>query len=290
MERRFEIDPERYPFASHWLPYRGSELHYLDEGSGPVVVLLHGNPTWSFAYRDVVRALAGRCRCIVPDYPGFGLSGHPRDYAYGPADHADAVGTLLDALGLERFALVAQDWGGPVGVAVAVDRADRVDGLVIANSWCWEPTPSMWLFSKLLGGRFGRYWILQHNLFADAITRSTLPGETDEAVLAAYRAPFPDPASRIGTWRLPGAIARERRWLLALERRLDAIADRPVELLWGERDPLFSSPAFDARWRRHFVSARSERIADAGHFLQEERPERVAAATLRLLDRIAATR
>lgn len=285
VERRFDVDPELYPFESHWHPVGDSALHYLDEGDGPTVVLLHGNPTWSFSYRAVVRQLAQRCRCIVPDYPGFGLSGHPTGYAYSPAEHAAAIGGLLDALGLERVHLVVQDWGGPIGMAVATEQPDRIAGFVIANTWCWEPTPSMWLFSKLLGGAVGRYWILQHNLFADTLLRGSLAEATDRRVLDAYTAPFPDAASRIGTWRFPGAITRDQTWIRRIERHLGAVGDRPAELLWGERDLLFSKPGFEARWSRHFPDSASERIPDAGHVVQEERPDRVAAAVLRLLDR-----
>ena len=95
MERRFEVDPQLYPFESHWYTSGAAPLHYLDEGEGPAVLLLHGNPTWSFAYRDVIRELSGRCRAIAPDYPGFGLSSHPEGYGYSPAGHAAAVGELV---------------------------------------------------------------------------------------------------------------------------------------------------------------------------------------------------
>ena len=213
MERRFEVDAALYPFESHWHTYAGAPLHYVDEGEGPCVVLLHGNPTWSFAYRDVIRELRPHCRLIAPDYPGFGLSGHPDGYGYSPAEHAHAVGELIDALALEHFFLVVQDWGGPIGMAVAAARPERVAGLVVANTWCWETTPSMWLFSKLLGGRLGRYWILEHNLFADALVRGALADGTEERVLRAYTDPFPDPASRIGTWQFPRAITRAQPWI-----------------------------------------------------------------------------
>ncbi len=285
MERRFEIDSQLYPFESRWHAYRDTSLHYLDEGEGPVVLLLHGNPTWSFVYRNVIRELSSSCRLIAPDYPGFGFSGHPAGYGYSPAEHATAVGELVDALALDHFVLVVQDWGGPIGMAIAAARPERVAGFVIGNTWCWGTTPSMWLFSKLLGGAFGRYLILRHNLFADALMKGALVGDPDPRVLAAYSAPFPDADSRIGTWKLPRAITRERAWIRSVEARLAPLRDRPIELIWGERDPLFSKPAFDARWRTHFPDANTVRIADAGHFVQEDRPDQVAAAITRVVER-----
>ena len=101
--RPFEVDPSEYPFKDHWLPYREGCIHYVDEGTGPTVLLLHGNPTWSYIYRDVIKELRGECRLVAPDYPGFGMSKAPANYGFTPAEQSDAVAYLIDHLNLENL-------------------------------------------------------------------------------------------------------------------------------------------------------------------------------------------
>lgn len=133
--RSFSVDAHEYPFEDRWLERDGAIVHYVDHGRGPPVIFLHGNPTWSFLYRKVIRELPG-CRCIAPDYPGFGFSQAPAGYGYTPQEHAAWVRRLIDELRLERFILVVQDWGGPIGLSLAVEQAERVAGIVICNTWC----------------------------------------------------------------------------------------------------------------------------------------------------------
>jgi haloalkane dehalogenase len=116
MEMRVEFtpSPQLFPFQSRWLESDDIRIHYVDEGSGPPILMCHGNPTWSFLYRNVIAGLRDRFRCIAVDYPGFGLSDRPDGYTYTPAEHASVVGRLVDQLGLEDFIVMGQDWGGPM--------------------------------------------------------------------------------------------------------------------------------------------------------------------------------
>ena len=286
--RRFEVDPELYPFDSRWLERDGSAMHYVDTGDGTPVLMLHGNPTWSFLYRNVIRALDGACRCIAPDYPGFGFSDHPPGYGYTPEEHAGWVGALVDELGLHDTVLVVQDWGGPIGMAVAVDRPERVAGLVVCNTWAWPPRAFLRLFSLLMGSRVpGRWLNVRQNWFVRNLLMGMLPDDVaaDARVRHAYRAPFPTPASREGTWVFPRAIRGAADWLAALEPRLASLSGRPVELVWAMKDPAFGTEKELGRWLRHFPDAGVDRLPDAGHYVQEDAPERVAAAVRRVLDR-----
>jgi haloalkane dehalogenase len=126
-----ELGSDLYPFASHFEDINGSRVHYLDEGAGPPLILLHGNPTWSFLYRDVIAGLRDRYRCVAIDYPGFGLSHAPPGYGYTPAEHAVALIVRLD---LRGATLMVQDWGGPIGFAVATRHPDRFSAFVIGNT------------------------------------------------------------------------------------------------------------------------------------------------------------
>lgn len=160
MQRPFEVDNSEYPFQDHWLPYRDGMIHYIDEGEGPVVVLLHGNPTWSYLYRNVIKELSGQCRLIAPDYPGFGMSKAPTGYGYTPQEHAEAVTALIKQLDLQHVVLVVQDWGGPVGLHYAVHHPDNVRGIVLMNTWAWPAKIlPMKLFSMTMGGWPLGYWL-----------------------------------------------------------------------------------------------------------------------------------
>src|ERR687892_589734 len=137
MRIEFEPSPELYPFQSKWLEVDGFRVHYVDEGSGQPLLMLHGNPTWSFLYRNPISRLRERFRCVAPDYPGFGLSDRPEGYGYTPAEHARVVERLVDELGLNELIVVGQDWGGPIGAWAAIQRPERVAASVFMNTWCW---------------------------------------------------------------------------------------------------------------------------------------------------------
>lgn len=282
------VDPELYPFRDRWMDVDGSTIHYVDEGTGVPVLMLHGNPTWSFLYRNVIQELGGSCRCIAPDYPGFGLSDHPPGYGYTPEEHADRIGGLVDALGLDRFVLVLHDWGGPIGVRIATERAERLRGLVLCNSWCWPADAWTRAFSMAMGGPWGRWLHMRHNVFARFVVPAAIHHveKRTPPVLKAYTAPFPTPASRTGTWAFPRAIRTSAAWLAETESRLGRLRGLPVEMVWAMRDPAFGHERYIRRWHRYFPGAPVERVEDASHYLQEDRPDRVVAGVRRLLARL----
>src|SRR5271166_204099 len=136
-ERAFGLEPGSFPFESRFRDVAGAHVHYVDEGAGPVLLMVHGNPTWSFLFRLLIPRLRDRFRCIALDLPGFGLSTAAPGYRFLPAEHADVVAALIDALGVERFTPVVQDWGGPIGLHVAGRDPARVERLVIGNTFSW---------------------------------------------------------------------------------------------------------------------------------------------------------
>jgi haloalkane dehalogenase len=274
------VPEELYPFRSSYVPIDGAQVHYVDEGSGPPLLLMHGNPTWSFLYREIVKGLRDRYRCVAVDYPGFGLSRAAPGYGFTPAEHARVIEQLVLHLDLREVTMMVQDWGGPIGFAIATRHPDRFRGFVIGNTWAWPKSDlGTQIFSRLMGGPLGGYLILRRNFFVERILpenvkRKQLP----EAVMEAYRAPFPTPASRRPMHVFPREILRSRRPFLAdIEQRLPALADRPALLVWPTKDIAFREPE-RRRWEQMFPDHRTVILEGAGHYIQEDAPEEIIAA------------
>lgn len=273
------LSAELYPFAGHYAQVAGAHVHYVDEGSGPPLLLLHGNPTWSFLYRDLIVGLRDRFRCIAVDLPGFGLSRAAADYRYTPAEHADVLEQLLIGLDLTGITMMVQDWGGPIGFAVATRHPERFAAFVIGNTWAWPKSdPGTQAFSRLLGGPVGGFLIQRHNFFVERI----LPGgvrlsKLSEAVMEAYRGPFPSPQSRRPMHVLPREVLASRPFLADIERRLPVISDRPVLIVWPTKDVAFRE-AERRRWEQIFPDHRTVILNGAGHYIQEDAPQEIITA------------
>ncbi|MEE9140989.1 MAG: alpha/beta fold hydrolase [Alphaproteobacteria bacterium] len=272
--------PERlFPFESRFLAIDGGRLHYIDEGAGPVLLLLHGNPTWSFLYRDIVRGLCRSFRCVAPDYPGFGLSRPPGGYRFTPAEHAAVVERLVVELDLKGAILMVQDWGGPIGLGVAGRHPARFRGLVIGNTWAWPVNgdPHFEWFSRLMGGPLGRFAILNFNAFVNVllpagVRRTKLAPE----VMAAYRGPFPDRGSRRPTHVFPREIIQSRAFLEEVEEGLPRLRHLPALILWGDRDFAFQEKE-RRRFETLFPDHRTHILRGAGHFIQEDAADEICA-------------
>jgi haloalkane dehalogenase len=273
------VPDELYPFESHYADVAGSRVHYIDEGGGPPLLLLHGNPTWSFLYREIVKGLRDRYRCIAVDHPGFGLSSPAPGYGFTPAEHADVLEQLVLRLDLGDLTMMVQDWGGPIGFAVATRHPERFAAFVIGNTWAWpKGDPGTQLFSRLLGGAIGRRLILNRNLFVErllpaGVRRGTLP----EAVMNAYRGPFPTPASRWPTAVFPREILAGRPFLADIERRLPRLSGRPALIVWPTKDVAFGDRE-RRRWEELFAEHRTVLLEGAGHYIQEDAADEIVTA------------
>ena len=288
MKRPFEVDPAEYPFQDHRLSYRDGHVHYVDEGSGPTVLLLHGNPAWSYLYRDIIKVLRGECRLVAPDFPGFGMSKPPSGYGFTPKEHAEVVRDLVERLKLQDLVLVVQDWGGPIGMSYAVGHKDNLRGVVIMNTWAWPSSALQNLFSLVMGGWPLGYWLqTQRNYFAKEMLPDGIVHKerVTPTLRKAYVDPFPTPSSRKPTWIFPRQIRKARSWLAGIESELPVLSNVPVQILWGKQDvPGFPLSEME-RWQRNLKNHESETLDDAGHSVQEDRPDRVSAAIRRVLER-----
>lgn len=270
----FPLDSRQYPFEHRWYGTSGARVHYVDEGQGRPVLFLHGNPTWSYLYRHMIRELREEVRCVAPDYPGFGGSRAPEEYGFYPREHAAIVGALVDHLELDNLILVGHDWGGPIGLSLLADRPDRVDGVVLCNTWCWEPDWLMWLFSILVGGPVGRYLCEVHNFFV----RSLMPLGVYQwgfgrGVPEPYLAPFDSRRRRRATWVFPRSLRTQAPWVRSIAQRLEGRSHPPVDLVVGDRDRFFGRETVIRRWRAIFPDLTLHRVTEASHYLQEDRPE-----------------
>jgi haloalkane dehalogenase len=280
MNDRPDWIPEHlYPFESHHAEVGGGRVHYVDEGAGPPLLMLHGNPTWSFLLRDLVRALSDSFRCIAVDYPGFGLSRAPAGYRFTPDEHAQVLEQLVLQLDLRDVTLMVQDWGGPIGFAVAAGHPERFSGFVIGNTWAWPKSDvATQAFSRLLGGPIGRRLILNRNFFVEKV----LPGGVNlrrlsPEVMDAYRGPFPTPESRVPIWIFPREILRSRPFLAEVERGLSALRERRTQIVWPTKDVAFKERE-RRRWQALFPDHRTVLLEGAGHYIQEDAPEEIIGA------------
>jgi haloalkane dehalogenase len=273
------VPEQLYPFESHFAQIDGAQLHYVDEGNGAPLLLLHGNPTWSFLYREIIKGLSDRFRCIAVDYPGFGLSRAAPGYEFTPAEHSRIVEQLLLQLDLSDVTMMVQDWGGPIGLALATRQPDRFVAFVIGNTWAWPKSdPGTQIFSRVMGGPIGGYLILRRNFFVEKIIpggvkRRRLP----DAVMDAYRGPFPTPQSRRPLHVFPHEILAARPFLAEIERGLPALRERPALLVWPTRDFAFREPE-RRRWEEVFPIHRTVILEGAGHYIQEDGPEEIIGA------------
>lgn len=282
MRIEFTPDPKLYPFKSNWFESSHGRVHYVDEGSGPVIVLYHGNPTWSFLYRDVIRGLRDQFRCIAPDYLGFGLSDRPPRFDYRIEQHATVMGELVDHLGLDGYLSMGQDWGGPISMAVATARADRVRGVVLGNTWFWPvDDPTTKIFSKVMGSWPMQRAIVQGNFFVKRLIPAGTATSLSDAVMAHYRNAQPSPQARAGVARMPKEILAARPLLERLSRDVpDKLGAKPALLVWGMKDFAFKPGRNIPQMRATFPDHVLVELPEANHYIQEDAPDRISEAII----------
>jgi haloalkane dehalogenase len=273
------VDAAEYPFESRWLDVGPGRLHYVDEGHGPTILMVHGTPTWSFLYRHLIRGLRDRYRCLALDHLGFGLSDRPTGWSYHPQDQARILTTVIDTLELRDLTLVVHDFGGPIGLAHAIAHPANVRRLVLFNTWMWSLQGDRRLrwTGRLFDSPLGRVLYERASFSLRVLWRQAVKDPRAHAgpVRAHYAAPLASPATRHATWVYARALLGASDWYEALWSRRTRIAGLPALLLWGMRDPAFG--AFLPRWRAGLERATAVEL-DCGHAPPEERPAESLAA------------
>ncbi|HVU52566.1 MAG TPA: alpha/beta fold hydrolase [Polyangia bacterium] len=275
------VDRAAYPFESRWLDLPAGRIHYVDEGRGPAILFVHGTPTWSFEWRHLVAGLRATHRCVAPDHLGFGLSARPSGAAYTPEAHAERLRDFVAKLGLERFTLVVHDFGGPIGLPLALGSG-RVERLVVLNSWMWSfaDDAEMTKRAKMVAGALGRFLYRRLNASLRMITPSAYGDrkKLTRAIHAQYLNVFPDADSRERVlYALALALTGSAAHYDGLWQRRAALAAIPSLVVWGLKDSAFR-PRQLARGREALPHARVVELPGAGHWPQEEEPAAVLAA------------
>jgi haloalkane dehalogenase len=282
-DERFE-DLPGYAFEPHYLEQDGLRMHYVDEGAGEPVLLLHGEPTWAFLYRTMIPVLAASARALAPDYFGFGRSDKPtriEDYSYD--FHYASIERLVDELDLRDATVVVQDWGGPIGLRLAVEHPERVARLVILNTGigAGRAPSDEWLRFREFVRRVGT------ELVPGQLVRISAVSELPDDVVEGYNAPFPTPESKAGVLAFPELVPTDVEHpsapkMLEVRAALERW-EKPALVLFSDSDPIFT-PAAAERMASFIPGAGpAETVARAGHFLQEEKGEEIADRVLRFL-------
>lgn len=275
------IPHELFPFVSRRLDLKGHGLHYVDEGDGPSLLMVHGNPTWSFFWRNMIKRLCNRYRVIAVDHMGCGLSDKPKDYEYRLPRHIENLGHLVERLELNDITLFGHDWGGAIGVGLAVEQPQRFRGFVLMNTAAFHAKRLPLSLAACRIPLFGKVMIQGFNAFARGATYLACAKPMSDRVREGYLAPYNSFQNRVATYSFVQDIPMHPShpsWacLQKIESRLPLLQDKPMALIWGGRDFVFDRGFFE-NWQQRFPKAEAHWLADAGHYVVEDAPSQVLA-------------
>jgi haloalkane dehalogenase len=252
----------------------GVRVHYVDEGEGQTLLFLHGNPAWSFQWRDLIHELRGSYRCVALDYPGFGLSTAPAGFGFTPREESLVVEEFIDHMGLRDVTLVMQDWGGPIGLGFAGRHPERVSGVILGSTWAWQTSTSVprGKFSVVAGGPIGEFVQMNFNGFATIALKNGIVRELPADVADVYVRPF-RPLDRRGIAAFyPGQITAATGYFAEVEAGLPRLKDKKVLIFWALNDVGF--PRGDlARFEQVFPNHKTIEFPNAKHFFFEDEAE-----------------
>jgi pimeloyl-ACP methyl ester carboxylesterase len=275
---------EQYPFHPHYLPLdnNGPRMHYVDEGTGPTVLMVHGNPTWSFFYRHLIKQLRNKYRCIAVDHIGCGLSDKPQNYSYTLQQHIDNLAKLVTHLNLKHFDLVVHDWGGPIGIGMAQRHFDLIRKIAILNTAAFHESKIPWQLKLARTPLLSDLLIRGLNQFAKQATQRTTCKPLPQVVINAYLYPYNSWNNRIATHRFVQDIPVNKKHtsystLKTIEEQLPQLATKPLRFFWGQHDFVFTQN-IAAQWQQRFPNATFLQYSNAGHYLMEDEPKLIPQA------------
>jgi haloalkane dehalogenase len=286
------LDRREYPFASHSFDLPRGRMHYVDEGQGAPIVMVHGTPSWSFLYRYLIKGLSQDYRCIAVDHLGFGLSDKPPEWDYPLQEQAANLRALIEHLGLRDITLMVHDFGGPLGLSYAIAQPDNVRGIVIFNTWLWSlnKIPGVVLGSAVLGSPFGR-WLNRRTNFDPRVILPSVTADKSKLtplIRQHYEQVFPRPQDRNAPVSFARHLAASGPWYDELWAQRERLRHIPALILWGMRDPLLTPRQFLEPWKTVFERYELISLPETGHFVQEERREELVPLVRSFLQTIPA--
>ncbi len=279
------LDRGLFPFESRYVQVGDHRIHYVDEGRGPTLLLVHGSPAWSFQYRSLIARLRSTYRCVAVDMPGFGLSEPPPGFVLGLESLGRAIESFVKRLDLERITLAVHATGGPAAMGLAVREPDRIERLVIANSFAWplRHHPSLHLMARFVGSRlFGLAQVHGRLLMRVFAAKGRRVAPFSNAERAALLGPM-TLSRRRGMQQLLRSLTREEAYLDELDRTLTRLRHVPALFTFGGHDKGYRAGTLE-RWQQRLPRHDTLVIDEAGHFLHEDAPDPIAEAIARFME------
>ncbi len=282
------LDKTEYPFTSYHFNVNGHQLHYIDEGYGETILFIHGTPSWSFDFRNVIQRLSQTYRCVAIDHIGFGLSDKPEHYDYSTIHHSRTLEKFILDKKLQDFTMVVHDFGGPIGLYAAMQHPEKVKNLVVLNSWLWssQDDPDYIRLKKILNNPLLPFLYRYLNFSSRFILPKSFGNKKiPKRILKQYTRPFADKTQRNGTLAFAKSLLNDQEWFEDLWNKKEVIQAKPTLFIWGMKDPIIHSGYLD-KFISGFPNAMVKELAYCGHFPQEENPEEVSAFILHFLKNV----
>jgi pimeloyl-ACP methyl ester carboxylesterase len=281
------LNKTEYPFAAYYFLINGQRLHYIDEGQGEIILLVHGTPSWSFDYRNIIKALSINYRCIAIDHIGFGLSEKPEHYDYSTINHSNTLQQFIVAKQLTDITLVVHDFGGPIGLNFAIHHPEKIKRIVILNSWLWssKTDPDFIRFSKILKSPLLPFLYRYLNFSSRFILpKSFGDHKISGKLLQQYTKPFANKTQRNGTLAFAKSLLNDQDWFEELWNKRQSITGKPTLFVWGMKDQVIK-PHYLSKFLNAFTNATTVRLATCGHFPQEEQATEVTKSLREFLQK-----
>ena len=280
------LDKDEYPFESRFLKINGNLLHYIDEGSGQILLFVHGTPSWSFEFRRIIKLLRASYRCIAVDHVGFGLSNKPENYDYSTLNHSKVLEQFMITMQLKDVILLLHDFGGPIGFNYALKRPENIRKIIILNSWLFstKDDPDFRRLSKFLRSPAMPFLYTYLNFSVRfLLPRSFGNHRPNQKILAQYGWPSRERSARLGALAFARSLVHDQDWFDSLWHKRDLLTGINVLLIWGIKDKLVKPNVLE-KLKDGFPHAKVLTLPTAGHFPQEEQPQEVATAIRDFID------